>query len=391
MVILSALISITMALIYGVRKECVSSRVDGIVSLAGDSVLSEYNEDIQREYGLFMLKGTDRELSEKLRGYIEYSFEDMKDVNTEKVNVSGKRFSTANIDLIKDQILEYMKLAVAEDGFALRKDDTENKADGVVMENRTLRHGPTAVSLPSGAMPDKSLTAMAESAAENLSEIDNAFKKGTEKYLLNEYILRHFNSRSEVNSREHFFRNEVEYVLGGELSDRKNEKRVELALKAMRFTLDLAHIYSDEEKRAATMTMAEILTPGAPAMATQAALAATWAYAEADNDVELLWKGYKVPVVKDKSSWAVTLDNAVDGLLGETMMPKENKGYDYGQYLQILLFLKDENIKICRIMDLIQINMRASYDGDFLISEYATGISAKVRVNGRDYGYEKKY
>ena len=36
MVILAALISITLALIYGVREESVRSRVDGIVNLAGD-------------------------------------------------------------------------------------------------------------------------------------------------------------------------------------------------------------------------------------------------------------------------------------------------------------------------------------------------------------------
>ena len=52
---------------------------------------------------------------------------------------------------------------------------------------------------------------------------------------------------------------------------------------------------------------------------------------------------------------------------------------------------KDENIKIARIMDLIQINMRKSYDKDFLINEYATGISVRVKVNGKMYSYEKQY
>lgn len=391
MVILAALISITMALIYGVRAESVRSRVDGVLNLAGDSVMSEFNYDVQREYGLFMLKGNDKYLGQKLCGYADCSLDDMKDVKVETAIVSGDRFSIANTELIKGQILEYMKLANAEDGFDIGKSGAAEDNEGNNMENRSLRHGPTIVSLPSAAMPKKSLSALAESIAENLQDVENVFVSGSETYMIDRYIFKYFNSRATAVNTEHFFKNEAEYILAGELSDKKNEKRVEIALKAMRFALNLAHIYEDPEKRAATLALAEALTPGAAAAATQAALASTWAYAEADNDVELLWQGHKVPMVKDESSWAIDLESAVDGLLGKTIMPEREKGYDYNQYLHILMFFQDENIKLSRILDLIQINMRASYDGDFLISEYAAGVSIEVRVNGRDYIYEKKY
>ncbi|MBR3786867.1 MAG: hypothetical protein IKM63_02925 [Firmicutes bacterium] len=107
--------------------------------------------------------------------------------------------------------------------------------------------------------------------------------------------------------------------------------------------------------------------------------------------MELLKKGIKVPMLKDSSTWAIDLDSAIEGVFGGTVLPTKEKGYDYGQYLQILLFFQDENIKIARIMDLIQINMRKSYDKDFLINEYATGISVRVKVNGKMYSYEKQY
>lgn len=391
MVILAALISITLALIYGVREESVRSRVDGIVNLAGDSVMSEFNYDVQEEYGLFMLKGSDRELGSKLRRYVSCSLDSMKDVDMEKVHVSGSRFSTANIDLIKDQILEYMKLAVAEDGFGIGGGDENEGNEGNTMDDRSLKHGPTAVSLPSVSMPERSLSAMAEAIADQADDIEAVFISGSEGYMINEYILKHFNSRSRAVNSEHFFKNEVEYILGGELSDRKNEKRVEIALKALRFPLNLAHIYKDPEKRAATLALAEVITPGAAAPATQAALASTWAYAEADNDVELLWQGHKVPMIKDKSSWAIDLDSAVEGLMGKTVIPDEEKGYGYDEYLQILMFFQDENMKLCRILDLIQINIRSMSDSEFLISEYAVGIGIEVKVNGREYAYEKKY
>lgn len=66
-VILAALMTITLALIYGVREETIRSRTDSIVNLAGDSILSEFDSYVQEEYGLFLIRGNDQELSGKLK------------------------------------------------------------------------------------------------------------------------------------------------------------------------------------------------------------------------------------------------------------------------------------------------------------------------------------
>lgn len=386
-VILAALMSITLALIYGVKAEAIRSSTDAVINLAGDSVLSEFDRQLQEDYGLFLIKGTDKELSQKLYRYISYSFADMEDVRIDSVKVSASRYSISDIELIKSQILEHMKVLEAGN---LITDHTDVSGE-VEAEERSLKHGPTIASLPSSTLPDKSLTATAESLADKASEIDKVFKAGTDTYLINGYVFEHFNSRVHVADSGHFFRNEVEYILGGELSDKKNEKRVEIALKAMRFPINMAYLYSDTEKQAALMAAAELLTPGAAAPATQAALASTWAYAESDNDVELLWQGHKVPMVKDSSTWAIELDSAIEGVFGGTVMPAQEKGYDYESYLQILMFFQDENIKISRILDLIQINMRAEHDSEFLINEYSAGLSVEVKANGKTYKHEKKY
>lgn len=386
-VILAALMSITLALIYGVKAEAIRSSTDAVVNLAGDSVLSEFDRQLQEDYGLFLIKGTDKELSQKLYRYISYSIADMEDVSINSVNVSAAGYSIADTELIKAQILEHMK--VLEAG-GLITDDADGSGE-VQAEERSLRHGPTIASLPSSNLPDKSLTATAEALADKASEVDKVFKSGTDTYLINRYVFENFNSRVHVADSGHFFKNEAEYILGGELSDKKNEKRVEIALKAMRFPINMAYLYSDSEKQAALLAAAELLTPGAAAPATQAVLASTWAYAESDNDVELLWQGHKVPMVKDSATWAIELDNAIEGVLGGAVMPAQEKGYDYEAYLQILMFFQDENIKISRILDLIQINMRAEYDSEFLINEYSAGISVEVKANGRTYKHEKKY
>ena len=57
----------------------------------------------------------------------------------------------------------------------------------------------------------------------------------------------------------------------------------------------------------------------------------------------------------------------------------------------MLLFFQDGGMQTARILDLIQINARYRYDGEFLISECGVGIDIDVMVNDRKYGYEKKF
>lgn len=389
-IILAALISIVLMLIYGVREETERSRVDGIVNMAGDSLISEFDYHVQKEYGLFMLKGSDGELKRKLRKYVTYSTDEMGEMDIQNLKASGSRFSILNTELVEEQILEYVKMTEMKLPSNIVK-DKGGEEKGNNMKERSLKHGPTIASLPSADVPRRNLTSMAESLVEKAKDFDMVFKEGSDDYIINIYILNHFNNRNKVVSETHFFKNEAEYILGGELTDRKNEKRVEMAFKAMRFLLNLSFIKMDPEKQSKLITASEILTPGPAAAATKIALETTWAYAEADNDVELLCKGYEVPIMKDDSTWAIDLEGAIEGITGKTVVPDMQKGYDYKQYMQVLLFFQDRETKISRILDLIQINMRNSYNKDFLIAEHSVGIEIYAKINGRVYGYEKKY
>jgi len=392
MVILAALVSITLALIHSLKEESIRSQIDAVTGLAGDSVMSEFNYEVQREYGLFLIKGTDEELSAKLKRYIKFSLDDMDGVNLQNAKVTGSRYSVVDMNVVRQQLIGHLKFLQAEKLLnSIFEGASDSEKEDVDVTERVLRHGPTIVSLPSAQIPEKSLLQTAQQAASNAADIENAFKSGSENYLINSYVLNVFNSKTYVNNKNHFFSYEAEYILHGDLSDKDNEKGVETALKKMRFTLNLAHIYADSKKREALTAVTQVLMPGAAGVAAEAALASTWAYAEADNDIELLQQGYKVPVVKDDETWAIDIDSAVEGVFSGTVKPQTEKGYNYGQYLQILLYFQDENMKLARILDLIQINTRKLYDEDFLIYEHAVGISADVKVNGRHYAYDKKY
>ncbi len=407
-VILATLISLSLMLVHASRQEAIISVTDGVMHLAADSVMSEYNRQIQEDYGLFLLQGDDRELTRKFRNYVDFSTGYMDGVSVESCSVSAGRFSVADLTGVEKQIIELMKSGNGVRSY-IRNSRSSNPAstgsasDGLTSDgsasdsasgsrsSRVLRHGPTIVSLPSGQLPDKSLAASAAQIGEGLSDSGTIFKGGTEKFLFDSYVLGYFNSMGHTAGEDHFFSQEVEYILSGELSDEKNEKKVRTGLKALRFPLNLAHIYSDPDKVAAIAGAAEILTPGILGTVTQAGIAAVWATAEAANDVKLLYAGYRVPILKDKSSWAIDLDALINGLGDGYVKPAVNRGRDYEDYLRIFLFFKDKNIKTARILDLIQINMRKNHDKDFLVQECATGIAVEAAVCGRSLNYEKTY
>lgn len=379
-VILSCLVSITLVLVFAGRTQAKMSIADGALNLAAVSLLSEYDYYVQRDYGLFLLQGTDRELSASLRDYTGLNGK-----------ASAGRFSTADADPVRQQILDYMKSSGAAE--ALTSSGKSAGETAGAAHDRTLRHGPTITSLPSRGMPDSDIVTAAGNLARNLSDPETILQAGTSKFLTAEYILQKFSRAGQTRAADHFFSSEVEYILCGKLSDRQNKKRTDLALEAVRSGLNLTYIYSDPEKMAAVAAAAETITPGPLGVVTQFAVATAWSAAEAVNDVKLLHLGRKVPIVKTSASWAIDLDSVLAGYSGEDgcVYPQIDTGRTYGDYLRVLLYAMDDTIQTARILDLIQINMRKNHDGAFLVQECATGVSVSADISGEKLSYDRIY
>lgn len=435
-VILSALVAICFAFIFSSREYRILSQTDALMHLSGDSVLSEYDRDIYDDYHLFLLRGNDRDLSGKLRHYLAYTFDALPSADLSDVSAKTGPFSVMDPQLVREQILDHMKSGGGLSSAGQANDPGISDTGA----GRALRHGPTIASLPSRQLPQQDFLTRLGTTASQIQDLEKVFTDGTHRYLLSSYILDTFNSTAQTASEDHFFFREAEYILQGELSDRENRRKTASALRILRLSLNFAYLYTDPKKQEALTAAAEIIAPGPAAAAVQAVLASAWAYAESVNDAELLMKGYRVPLMKDKTSWAISLENllrqvslksltkdpedleedpgkgrnkgpdALTDLLTQNsgddtsagtangssaslpvIHPEENKGLDYQQYLRILLFLQDENLMCARILDLIQINMRKNVDGSFLIAACSTGISMDVTVNHRTRKMEKLY
>lgn len=437
-VVLSALVMLSFAMIWSAREHGINSRIDALMHLAGESLMSEFHKEILTDYGLFMVGWNGTEMNSKLKYYVDAGISSSRNVSLSGAKVDGSRYVLVDPEPVRQQLMDYMKSGGAD--LILGREKSSRDSAGY----HNLNHGPTIVSLPSRQLPEKDLWDLL-GKTDHLKDVSGVFRNGTDRFLLGSYVLGTFNNCGGIVDKSHFFHNEVEYILCGKLTDEENEKAIVRTIKTLRFPSNLAHIYTDAEKMAQLTAAAEAIAPGPVGLAIQAALGAAWAWAESSNDAYLLIDGHKVPLIKDGSTWALSLEAVLASLVtgaldpekfgggegssgsgdsnapggsgssgGEgsgdpdgseygddpekllkkdrpVIRPAQNKGLTYEQYLRILLFMREDPKTVMRILDLIQINIRKDYDGTFLICEQCLGLSYEAAVNGRTFAYDKKY
>ena len=108
-VVLSALVMLSFAMIWGAREHSVKSRSDAIINLAGDSVMSSFHREILTDYGLFMIENDGNALTGDLRAFALPSLHSMKNVRVSDAKADGSRYCLVDPEPIRQQILSYMK------------------------------------------------------------------------------------------------------------------------------------------------------------------------------------------------------------------------------------------------------------------------------------------
>jgi len=184
---------------------------------------------------------------------------------------------------------------------------------------------------------------------------------------------------------------EREYVVAGKFSDEENLNAVKWRIIAMREVANMAFLESDKKMRTAATAIAEILTLGYGGEVGAQAVMAIWASMESLNDYELLIHGKKVDGVKSHLTWATDKESILNGWNGDYIDMNCQDGDTYSDYLNLLTYVMDQDTKLLRIMDLIQINLRHSYRSDFLLAEHFVGIDFSLLVNGRSYSFSDSY
>src|SRR5699024_5977172 len=165
--------------------------------------------------------------------------------------------------------------------------------------------------------------------------------------LFGEYLLEHFSMFTD-EEKTGALDYELEYILEGKASDRENLEAVVKKLMLLRFVPNYAYIQTDAamkaEAEAMALTLCSLLAvPAITAAAAQVILLA-WAYGETVMDLRSLLSGNRVPLIKSKESWQLSLSS----LLTLGTEEDQSEGMDteggllYREYLRMLLFLEKQ-------------------------------------------------
>ena len=397
-----ASILLTVALfIHAASQTAGRSYADAVFDLAGRSVLSEYDLQLERRYGLFAIHTDESQAEEKIKYYAGYSFHDNRfreairgrayidvlKLDLDSVSVSLKGYSMTDANLFEEQILAYMKTGIVKDNLLRKKEFAPRK------QNVVLRDDQLISSLPSNGYSSNVIADIKKITENGLPSIKEIEEKANNTFLVNEYIAEHFlNHIHGSETRDTFFQNEIEYILKGSFDDQRNYSAVRTDLFITRNVLNLAHIYSDPTKQAKVKAIAAELSLGVAEPIAEPAVAEAWAAAEAENDLRLLEDGKPVALIKNRSNWAVPISNTLEYLCKDGYMkPKLMSGNTYEDYLQILLYFEDSEKKLLRCMDMIQLNMKGSYNRSFDLKEYYGGFRFVAVTNDRAFEYIQKY
>lgn len=440
--------------------------------LGGQSVLSEYDQYLREDYGIFAIRMDEESGEEKIREYVqtavlmreERGVMDLFGIHDVQVSVDFKSGSLMDPENFEKQIVDEMKYKAVLDALGLSAqsrdlqgeltasegvrsggknvlkrmekradDEARQEAEGGNEEREELddeaREARSIISrLRRSANDDASraLTSEEESGRVLRNEAviralpskeagvrDTWFSKlqsgaGAFQDVLsgqnedffsfetfpqdlakgayvNEYILKYCkNKYSEEGGKETFFQNETEYVLYGKLSDAQNARAFRENFVALRTAMNLLHIYSDSEKNGLVTTLASTAFPGLGAWIAKLAVATAWAVAESYEDVKAIESGGKVPLLKSKETWVLSWDELLEG--AKPAGGQSDKGLDYQGYLRLFLLGVSQEVKLLRMMDVIQLNIKGRYYEDFTIKNCYVSLHAEARAGARAFG-----
>lgn len=232
--------------------------------------------------------------------------------------------------------------------------------DGTQISDKTIerKNLPSERTLQKGSLPVDEISADAVSEAVFLNYLRQHFQCATDK-----------EENHKKGSKEHSLSYELEYIIGGQKSDRENLKKTVNRILLIREGMNYATLAKSAKMRGEAMALATAIT-GAAALpelagAVQKLLMLAWAYGESLLDVRTLLAKGKVPMLKTEAEWKLPLEKL--GMLTEVLKECDaggGSGQSYEDYLAGLLISGKKQQRNLRVLDLIECNRRMEKGGE---------------------------
>ncbi len=268
-----------------------------------------------------------------------------------------------------------------------------NPADGV---NCFKSLGPLVLSIP-----DKSKISTATASLGTLAShrelghgtgLDESGPTDAQKLLLEQYYYEKCSRYGDTLDKS-LLKYQLEYMIYGKGSDYENLQSMAWTLLFWREASNMLYLFSCSEKVEEAELLADTLAiilfmPEIRDILKYSILFA-WTFAESISDLNILFDGGRVPILKSDRTWRLSLLNMLlfrDFLRGGDL----GEGLYYQDYLRIKLFMTDSSTKTKRMMDIIEMDVRKTAgNSGFRIDHCVDIFRAEITVGTR-YGYEAK-
>lgn len=202
-----------------------------------------------------------------------------------------------------------------------------------------------------------------------------------------EYLKSHTTTyQSKEYQRGQVLMYEREYLLYGGLTDLENIQSAAMKLIGTRTGINYIGVLTNPSMRMkaeefALMTVGFTQLPFLVSFVKYMTLF-IWAFEEALVETAALFMGKEIPVVKNGRDFLVRFEELLsiskEWVQQKAKMYSSKKGADqigYEGYINIFLWLKSEDIRKLRMMDLIQENLRNEYEDSFRMKNCITGFT----------------
>ena len=201
-----------------------------------------------------------------------------------------------------------------------------------------------------------------------------------DRYIIS-YIEDCFSFYGSSDKKDNALLYEVEYLISGKNSDIDNLKRVANYILLLRFINNYIFTGKDTQMKMQINTMASAITGvmGMPQTmkAVQVLIRMAISYGESLLELHTLFSGGEVPLIKDKTTWNLTLKTMGEQLRNKQIVKKGKKNISYKDYLKLFLLTKGNSRTVCyRMMDIMQENI-ASKEPGFLMENCLFSYSWK--------------
>ncbi|MDM8533274.1 DUF5702 domain-containing protein [Clostridiaceae bacterium HSG29] len=221
------------------------------------------------------------------------------------------------------------------------------------------------------------------------------------KLFLNEYILGTFKTVANSNirnfqlynknTRDYISNSEVEYIINGNSNPIINNLKISSKIMLIRETMNLMHLFIDNDKREFILTSAKIPAGG---IFAAAGLTVIWSGAESVVDIVKLYSGNGTPLLKiSDKDFVLDLGVIQNGTKIDFKNHNDNTFLYYNDYLRMFLLTVDENNLVNRMLQIIDLNYKKinefnSLNNLILKHEIDIEVNLKNKLTGNNKLYD---